>query len=227
MAAIMSAKGSGRKTLAEQLDRMDALLDRVAENLDEAVMSVVAAAVKEVMPTAVQEAVHTAVLEVLAEARRQKQAGTTPLPNDEPRGPVPVRLADRARRCWAWVVGAAQDAWDTLTTMTQATKARALDVGRCLVTAGRSKAEQVREQLTARARVWWMRLLVLGMLARRLRRRLLVSLGIGVAVGLVAYLAGPVVVPVAFALLGFAASMMVGVWEPVRQQKTTPEAGGG
>jgi hypothetical protein len=226
MTTTMSAKASGRKTLAEELDRLDSILDHLAENLNEAVTAAVAAAVKEAMPTAVQEVVHTAVLEALAEARRQKQAGTTPLPNDEPRGPVPVRLADRARRCWAWLVGAAQHAWNTATTVAQAARARALETSHHIVLAGRAKTEQAREQLARHAQVWWTRLLFLATIARRLRRRLLISVGVGVAVGLAAYLAGSVVVPVACGLVSFAISLLAGARELVRWGTIRPQAGG-
>jgi hypothetical protein len=216
MAAIMSANGSGRKTLAEQLDRLDAVLDSLAENLNDTVTAAVAAVVKEVIPTAVQEAVHAAVLEALADAQRQRQVISTRLPSSEPAVPVPVRLADRARRCWTWLVGAAQDAWNSVTTVAQAARARAFEASHHSFMTARAKAKQVREQLIARARVWRMRLLVLVTIARRLRRRLLVSLGVGVVAGLVAYLAGPVVVSVAFGLVSLAASMVVGGWEPLR-----------
>jgi hypothetical protein len=227
MATIMSANGSGRKTLAEQLDRLDAVLDSVAENLNDAVTAAVAAAVKETMAAAVKEAVHTAVLEALADAQRQRQIISTRLPSSEPAVPASVRLADSARRCWAWLVGAAQHTWNTVTTVVQAARARAVEASRHILLAGQAKAEQVRGQLTARARVWWMRLLVVAALARQLRRRLVVSLGVGVAVGVLAYLAGPVVVPVAFGLVSFAASMMVGGRDLLRQWVSTPEAGGG
>jgi hypothetical protein len=227
MATIMSANGSGRKTLAEQLDRLDAVLDSLAENLDEAVTAAVAGAVKGTMAAAVEDAVHAAVLEALAEAQRQRQIISTRLPSTEPIAPVPVRLADMARRCWTWLVAATRDAWDTVTTVAQAIKAGVMEASRCLVTVGRAKAEQIREQLTARARVWWMRLLVLATIARRTRRQLLVSLGVGVAFGLVAYLAGPVVVPVAFGLAGFIGALFVGGWAPLRRGTSMREAGVG
>jgi hypothetical protein len=227
MTTTMSANGSGRKTLAEQLDRLDSIFDRLAENLNDAVTAAVAAVVKEVIPTAVQEAVHAAVLEALADAQRQRQIISTRLPSNEPAVPVPVRLADRARRCWAWLVGAAQHTWNTVTTVAQAARAQALEATSRLVTAGRSRAEQVHEQLVARVRVWWMRLLVLATIARRLRGRLLISVGVGVAVGLAAYLAAPVVVPVASGLAGFIGALLVGDWAPLRPRTIMRESGGG
>ncbi len=98
-------------------------------------------------------------------------------------------------------------------------------VRRCIGTA-HAETQRICRQTAARARVWWVRLVVVAALARQLRRRLVVSVGVGMAVGLVAYLAGPVVVPLAFGLVGFAASMMAGVWEPLRSGTTMPEVGG-
>jgi hypothetical protein len=65
----------------------------------------------------------------------------------------------------------------------------ALETVNHLVATGRGKAEQVRNQLTAHFRAGWMWLLMPALLVRERRRRLLVSLGVGVVVGLVAYLA--------------------------------------
>src|SRR4051794_12596471 len=65
--AIMSTKtntnGQERKTLASQLDRLDAILDTLGEGLNEAV----AGAVQEAVETAVREGVHQGVRGALAE----------------------------------------------------------------------------------------------------------------------------------------------------------------
>ena len=56
--------GQVRKSLASQIDRLDHILDGLAEGLNEAV----ATAVKEAVALAVQEAVHGIVAEVLSNA---------------------------------------------------------------------------------------------------------------------------------------------------------------
>ena len=61
MTATMNAPPRARKTLASQLDRLDQILDGLAEALDESV----AAAVQEAVGVAVKEAVQAVLAEVL------------------------------------------------------------------------------------------------------------------------------------------------------------------
>src|SRR5262249_60080165 len=62
-----------RKTLASQLDRLDTILDGLAENLNEAVAMAAANSVKEIVNVAVQEAVRAALVEILTNAEGQKR----------------------------------------------------------------------------------------------------------------------------------------------------------
>ena len=63
-----STNGRARKSLAEQIDRLDSILDGLAENLNDAVATAAVAGVKDVVTVAVQEAVHAALVEVLSNA---------------------------------------------------------------------------------------------------------------------------------------------------------------
>src|SRR5262245_65867500 len=69
-----------RKTLATQLDRLDSLLDGLADNLNEAV----ATAVQQAVTTAVQQA----VIEVMTNAELQRLLHP-PAPQPPPPGPSP------------------------------------------------------------------------------------------------------------------------------------------
>src|SRR6476661_8027626 len=89
-----------RKTLATQLDRLDSILDGLAEALNEAV----ADAVRQSVAAAVGEAVQAAIKEVLTHPELLRaaaaQAGPAPAPTAEPATkPSPLRrLLESARR---------------------------------------------------------------------------------------------------------------------------------
>jgi hypothetical protein len=135
---------------------------------------------------------------------------------------VPVGLADRSRRCWGWLVATAHDAWDTVTTVAEMVKVGMMEAAHHFIVTGRAKVQHVCDRAAAKARAGWLRLLTLAALARQLRRRLLISLGVGVAVGLVVHLAGPLVLPVACGLAGFAVSLLAGAWGPLGPTAITP-----
>src|SRR5437764_13100952 len=85
MSNVMSPNGRARKTLADRFDRLDRVLDGLAEGLNEAV----AQEVQRAVGLAVREAVQAAVAEVLSNpdlaARLQAQPGR---PSELTAGPV-------------------------------------------------------------------------------------------------------------------------------------------
>src|SRR5262252_1597692 len=95
-----------RKTLANQLDRLDAILDGLADALEEAV----ADAVKQAVTVAAREAVQSALHEVLSspDLLRALAAQAAPPPAPAPaavaeKKPSALRrLVERARRACAW-----------------------------------------------------------------------------------------------------------------------------
>jgi hypothetical protein len=225
MTTTVSANGRARKSLADQIDRLDAILDGLSQNLDGAVATAVAGAVKEAIKAAVQEAAHTAVIEVLANKEVLRRPDVMPTAASQPPVTAAVRLADTARRCWNWLSEVAHDTWESVTTVAQIVKVRAVDVTNQFLGPGRATVQQVCGRAATEARAGWMRLVVLVAFARQLGRRLPVALGVGVAVGVVAYLVGPLVVPVACGLAGFTISLLAGTWEPLRWGSIKPEAG--
>jgi hypothetical protein len=220
MTTTQSVNGRTRKSLAEQIDRLDEILEGLAQSLDAAA----AGAVKEAVNVALKESVPAAVLEVLANKELQQRAGVTHTPATQP-PPMAVRLTNTARRCWNWLAEAARDTWDSITTVGQVVKVWMLEAANHILATGRAKVQQVRDQVTAGVRVGWMRLVVLATLARQLRRRLPVALGVGVAAGLIAYLAGPLVVPVACGVVGFFGALLV-PWEAIPRVTSGPDVGG-
>jgi hypothetical protein len=204
-----TTNGRTRKSLAEQIDRLDAILDGLADALNEAV----ADAVKDAVTAAVQEAVHAAVVEVMTNAELRKRLGVIPTPVSQPSAPVVVCLAGAARRCWNWL----RDAWDTAKAVARTAGGKALEAAnRCLI-AGRAKLQEVREQVSRKVRAGWMLAIALAALAKRFRKQLLVALGVGVLVGVVFYLGGREIASVGCGLAGFAGSLATGAVNRLRR----------
>jgi hypothetical protein len=209
MTTTTTTNGRTRKSLAEQIDRLDAILDGLADALNEAV----ADAVKDAVTAAVQEAVHAAVVEVLTNAELRKRLGVTQVPAVQPSAPVVVCVADTVRRCWNWLTGA----WGTAKAVARVAGSKALEAAnRCLI-AGRAKLQEVREQVGRKARTGWMLAIALAALARRFRKQVLVALSVGVLVGVVCYLGGREVASVGCGLAGFAGSLATGAVNRLRR----------
>ena len=85
MSKTLETNGQTRKTLASQIDRLDAILDGLSEGLDQAV----AQAVREAVGLAVQEAVQAVLAELLTNPllREQLQGPAAPQPGS-PDGPA-------------------------------------------------------------------------------------------------------------------------------------------
>jgi hypothetical protein len=204
-----TTNGRTRKSLAEQIDRLDAILDGLADALNEAV----ADAVKDAVTAAVQEAVHAAVVEVLTNAELRKRLGVTQVPTVQPTTPVVVCLANTARLCWNWLT----DAWHTAKAVARLAGSKALEAAnRCLI-AGRAKLQEVREQAGRKARAGWMLAIALAALAKRFRKQVLAALGVGVLVGVVFYLGGREVASIGCGLAGFAGSLATGAVNKLRR----------
>jgi len=187
--------GQSRKTLATQLDRLDQVLDGLADNLNEAV----ADAVRKATGQAVQEAVHKALVEVLTSPEliallggvSGRQVPTQGLPEATPVS-VAERptLGQRLGQAGEWAsskVGAARD-WAT----SKVGAARAA-CGHG-VTTGLRALGSLRSPLLA---LW------------RLRMPLLIALGVGAVTGVAAFVAGPWVASLLTGLAGSAATLAI------------------
>jgi hypothetical protein len=98
MNAKMVTNGQARKSLAEQIDRLDAVLDGLGEGLNEAV----ADAVKEAVGAAVQTAVQAVLREVLGNPEVQARL-RAPAPAAPPPAPK-ARWKEYVAGLGAWVV---------------------------------------------------------------------------------------------------------------------------
>jgi hypothetical protein len=204
-----TTNGRTRKSLAEQIDRLDAILDGLADALNEAV----ADAVRDAVTAAVQEAVHAAVVEVLTNTELRKRLGVVQAPATQPTVPVVVCLANTARRCWGWLMGA----WDTAKAVARLAGSKVLEAARSCLIAGQAKLREVREEVALKARTGWMLAVALAALARRFRKQVLVAVGVGVLVGVVFYLGGREVASVGCGLAGFVASLATGAVNRLRR----------
>jgi hypothetical protein len=193
---------AGRKTLASQLDRLDTIIDGLADSLHEAVAMATANVVKETLTVVVQEAVRGALVEILANAEVQKRLAV----NVQPSVPLVVRLAAKARSCWSWLKSTVKGAWSKVKT-----------VAKSLASAASSKAKQVGKQIRQRAKTCWMWTVALAALAKRFRLQLGVAVGVGVLLGVVCYLGGREIASMGCGLAGFAGSLATDTVHRVRR----------
>ena len=182
-----------RKSLADQIDRLDGILDGLADALNGAV----ADAVKEAVGTAVKEAVQAVLREVLTNPQLTRAVADAHRPVAAPAEPKPAtRLVTAAKRvlfavsvAGGWVFARAKTAvrFTGRTAATMVSKA-----GAC-----------VRNTRTAVS--------VVAAFAGLTRRRVLVAAAVGVSVAVGCYLAGPVVASAACGLAASAASVTAGL----------------
>jgi hypothetical protein len=196
-----------RKTLASQLDRLDMILDGLAENLNEAVAMAAANGVKEIVNVAVQEAVSAALVEILTNAEVQKR-----LINVQPT-PTMIHLREKARSCWSWVVRAAKGTWTKIVMASNKVK----EMGSSLVKVASTKVQQARKKIVRSIRRGWMLMSALAVLAKRFRTQLVVAVGVGVLVGVVCYFAGREIASLGCGLAVFVGSLATGVTNRLRR----------
>jgi hypothetical protein len=118
MSNTSTSNGSQRKSLAQQLDRLDSIIDALAEGLNEAVADVVRQAVS----AAVQQSVEAVLREVLGRPELLRALAGQPAVPVAQVAPAPVAVASGPslprRACsWVWnkVSGAASSFWDMAT----------------------------------------------------------------------------------------------------------------
>src|SRR5262245_29708995 len=131
-----------RKTLASQLDRLDMILDGLAENLNEAVAMAAANSVKEIVNVAVQEAVRAALVEILSNTEVQKR-----LTHARPATPTMIHLREKAASCWSWIVRAAKGTWTKIVAVAAVASNKVKGMSSSLVTVANSKLQQARKEI--------------------------------------------------------------------------------
>jgi hypothetical protein len=183
-----TTNGRERKSLAEQIDRLDGILDGLAQGLEQAV----AAAVEQAVGVAVREAVKAVLHEVLTspqvlEKIRGAAPEATPAPAESPKTGFKKRVVQLCGRLKAGVQGAVQ--------------AVGMVCSKVLGSARRAAAA-TRDRL--------------GVVAR-FKVPLLLAVGMGTAVGVGAYFAGPWLAAAAGWVAGFATSLALQAWSALRR----------
>ncbi len=184
--------GRQRKSLANEIDRLEATVDALAIGLNEAVATVVEKVVEKI----VRDAVQTAVAEVLANPELRKKLAP-------PKKSVPSK-----------VVGAITSAGRSAVRVAKWVSAKAVKTGHLAqngIRAGGAAAiakvcaaDRCVRTLACRS---WVRAQRTLALVRRLRRPLLTAAGIGFVVGVGCYVAGPAVASVISGLAAMTTSM--------------------
>ena len=182
-----------RKSLADQIDRLDGILDGLAEALNESV----ADAVRDVIGHAVREAVSAAVTEVLSSphllrAALERHAPPEAIPVPPPAGPKPRTLREHLARAATRLGEKVQQAASLL---------RQKLGGACAVACAAGKqavkiAANVPGILGAVAQGAW-----------AFRKPCAVAVGVGVFCGAACYLGGPLLSSVANGLGGAAVAL--------------------
>lgn len=176
-----------RKSLASQLDR----LDRVLEALEDGLNQTGAQVVREAVTVAVHQAIQAVIVEVMVqpELLRQLSAVNAPVPTAVIHEPA---VASRVEAIWAGLRRKLSVVWKGL-------RSRLSNIGTRL----RSKLPRVGERVREAGRTAW-----------KQRGVVAVSAGIGLALGLTGYAAGPIVSSLALGLVSAALSLGAFVLSP-------------
>ena len=182
-----------RTSLAQQIDRLDLILDNLSEGLQEAVA--------DAGKTAVTRVVEAALVEVLTNPElRRHLAAESPGAQARPTGTCWTKAAGFAHRCWQSARLVLSSVWPTIQTLT----CQAL-------LAGHDVRRRLQCRLTSVARRLWWNGVEAARFFRQVRRSLGVALGIGVLVGVGCFVAGPLVASAVSGFAGFVASLATGL----------------
>lgn len=188
--------GTQRKQLSSQLDRLDTILDGLAE------------AIPDVIAQTAREAVQIAVTEVLTNpAVLEKLRASTPVlpvpPQPTPKKPSLLRQLGSAMHAgWAWLAGKTSQALATISQLAQTCTAGFV--------VGAASAWTWVQSVTSGG---WALLVLAWALLCHFRKPLLIASGVGLVIGVGCYFAGPFVASTVSGVAGFAGSLVSG---PVR-----------
>jgi hypothetical protein len=200
MTSTITGNGAQRKSLANQIDRLDGILDGLADALNESV----AEAVREVVGQAVREAVQATVREVLSSPELLHVA----LHKHTPAVPTPAPTAKRQT-----LQALLQGVRAACAKVKQATLQAGTKLGRALAW-GLDKLRQGCADVADRCKViashctsslCWLG--TIGQQVWRFRRSCTIALTVGLASGIASYLAGPLLASVASGLSGAALTL--------------------
>jgi len=197
-----------RKTLSTQLDRLDEILDGLADSLNGAV----AQAVKDAVGLAVQEAVQGVLTEVLTNPELLEKLRPEPVPQA-----VPPTPAAQGPGWLSRLAGVAKCACKKACNLAKQACGKVAQVTHCVWGAVCAGTAQASGSVKVLARGLWAFLGSAAGVAWRARQPLLIALGVGSALGLGCYLAGPVVSSAVSGLAGFVGSLVASAINSLRR----------
>jgi hypothetical protein len=151
----LNANGQTRKSLAEQIDRLDSILDGLADALNETVVT----AVQEAVGRAVREAVQATLSEVQTNAELQQHL--SPVEDAVPPSSALRPVLRGARGVCDWLAGVARHTWKrSCSTVRQLCQATTEVVGQCVAVLG-TVGRHVCRRTQAMLQGGWLRLVVL------------------------------------------------------------------
>jgi hypothetical protein len=178
-----------RTSLAQQIDRLDLILDNLSEGLQEAVA--------EAVKVAVTRAVEAALVEVLTNPElRRHLMPVPPMAQVRESGTFWTKAAAFAQSCWKSMQSVVSGLWSA---------GQALLI-QALVT-GQKVTRRVQRRLTNLVRWIWWSAVDASRFFRQVRRSLVVAVGVGVMVGVGCFLAGPLVASAVSGFAGFVGSL--------------------
>lgn len=188
----MNTNGRVRKSLADQIDRLDQVLDGLTVGLHEAVAS----AVRDAVEVAVRETVNAVLTEVLTNPVVQEKLRDLATPPEQPVSEAPKPgLRERIACIGSWIGEQVRSAYQAACS---------------LLSKGCRACSKLCQRVRKGCVSCWSRMQAV----RRYKVQLLSALFVGVAVGAAAYVAGPWLAASVSAVGGFAAtlSVHVGIW---------------
>lgn len=198
MKTITSSNGQMRKSLASQIDRLDRVLDGLADNLNEAVAS----AVKEAVGLAVQEAIRGVLREILTNPAliAKLQGAVMPASPAGPTVPKPG-LKERVGKVLSWLSKRVQSARQVCFGWLRQGRQGA-------VTAANSACQvcnTLKQATIHKLALVWLRL----QLARHFWAQLLTAILVGSASGIAVFFAEPWLAAIAGGIGGFTVTLAV------------------
>jgi hypothetical protein len=217
MTTTMNANGRARQTLACQIDRLDNMLDGLANGINETVVT----AVQEAISQAVREAVQAAVSEVLTNTALQRRLQPAPTESSDPPPKKGHRVTQTVGNACSWV---ARKVKGVLTKVAAAASqvCQMIKEVACFVAHGALTLVQKAYQM-AKAVVsgCWRRIIRLFSLAPRVRKGALIALGVGIVAGSGCYLAGPLVASAVTGLYSAVLTLVATQLQPAWRLLTT------
>jgi len=202
MTRPMSNGNAQRKQLSAQLDRLDTVLGSLADALNRSV----ADAVKDVVGQAVKEAMETTIWEVLGNP--VLHVALAQHPPQQPPASEPIVMNPGV---WQWLGGVAQAAWGWVGRKASHACGVIVQAGQTCTGAVATGVGTTWARAQSVASGVWFLLGLLWALACQSQRAVVTASGVGLAVGLACYLAGPVAASTISGFAGFAGSLVARV----------------